>query len=132
MPCSASDVCNTRSLMIRPRPKTPLVSALLIAILMGWGSHALSWLNSVAQHGSEAHWHDDHQHHTAGHERQPGNCTLCQLQHVHVLDDHIHETPHPVLLLSLSAQPERADVPAWPRPALPESPVSRIERPPRA
>ncbi|CEG50881.1 hypothetical protein LGR51_08760 [Pseudomonas sp. NP21570] len=118
--------------MIRQRLKTPLVSALLIAMLMGWGGHALSWLNGAAQHGAGAHWHDDHHHHAPSHEWQPGNCTLCQLQHVHVLGDHIHETPHPMLLLSLSAQPERTDLPAWPRRALPEGPVSRIERPPRA
>lgn len=116
--------------MINQRPKTSLVFALLLALLMGWGSHATSWLISPAQHSSDAHWRD-HDHHHAHAVEQEVSCALCELQHVHVLGDHIHETPHPMLLLSLSAQPERTDVPAWPRPALPESPVSRIERPPR-
>lgn len=111
--------------MFNQRSKTSLVFALLIALLMGWGSHATSWLISPAQHSFRSHDH----HHTHALE-QASSCTLCELQHVQSPGEHIHETPHP-MLLSLSAQPERAGVPAWPRPALPESPVSRIERPPR-
>lgn len=112
------------------RSKTSLVFALLIALLAGWGSHATSWLVSPAQHSSDAQWRDHH-HQPAHSVEQVASCALCELQHVHVLGDHIHETPHPVRL-SLAVQPERADVPAWPHPALPQSPVSRIERPPRA
>lgn len=112
--------------MFNQRSKTSLVFALLIALLMGWGSHATSWLISPAQHSSRSH-----DHHHAHAVEQASSCTLCELQHVHSLGEHIHETPHLTLLLSLSAQPERSDVPAWPHPALPESPVSRIERPPR-
>ncbi len=112
--------------MSNQRSKTSLVFALLIALLMGWGSHATSWLISPAQHSFR-----NHDHHHVHAVEQVSSCALCELQHVHSPGEHIHETPHP-MLLSLSAQPERAGVPAWPRPALPESPVSRIERPPRS
>ncbi len=112
--------------MFNQRSKTSLVFALLIALLMGWGSHATSWLISPAQHSFR-----NHDHHHVHAVKQVSSCALCELQHVHSLGEHIHETPHLTLLLSLSAQPERSDVPAWPHPALPESPVSRIERPPR-
>jgi hypothetical protein len=117
--------------MINQRSNNPLVFALLAALLMGWGSHATSWLISPAHHSSEPPWHDHHHAHALEH---VSSCALCELQHVHVhvLGDHVHETPHPMLLLGLSAQPERADVPAWPRAVLPEGPISRIERPPRA
>jgi hypothetical protein len=108
--------------------RTKVIFGLALAILMAWAGHTSALFmgssQSVLNSTDSAH---SHTHEGAV------SCMAC-MDHYHssLTADHVHETPHLTTLLSLSTQPERAQLANAPRYSIPPSPIFLIERPPRA
>ena len=106
---------------------TKVIFALALAILMAWAGHTSALFMGASQQagdnssGAHSHSHDD----------SVFVCAACA-DHYHssLTADHVHETPHLTMLLSISTLPERAQPIEAPRYSIPPSPIFLIERPP--
>lgn len=108
---------------------TKVIFALALAILMAWAGHTAALFMGASQPA----WSGNGGAHSHAHGDGAFACTACA-DHYHsaLTADHLHETPHLTTLLSINAQPERAQPIEAPRHSIPPSPIFLIERPPRA
>jgi hypothetical protein len=108
---------------------TKVIFALALAILMAWAGHT----SALFMGASQPAWSGNGGAHSHAHGDGAFACTACA-DHYHsaLTADHLHETPHLTTLLSINAQPERAQPIETPRHSIPPSPIFLIERPPRA
>lgn len=108
---------------------TQVIFALALAILMAWAGHTSALFVGSSQQASDG----DETVHSHTHGDEALACAAYG-DHCHspLTADHLHETPHLTTLLSISTQPERAQLIETPRYSIPPSPIFLIERPPRA
>src|SRR3990167_8197817 len=106
-----------------------VIFALALAILMAWAGHTAALFMGASQPA----WSGNGGAHSHAHGDGAFRSTACA-DHYHsaLTADHLHETPHLTTLLSINAQPERAQPIEAPRHSIPPSPIFLIERPPRA
>jgi hypothetical protein len=107
---------------------TQVIFALALAILMAWAGHTSALFMGASQQAGGSSG-DAHLH---AHDNSLLACAACA-DHYHssLTTDHVHETPHLPMLLSITALPERALRIEAPRDATPPRPIFLIERPPR-
>ena len=108
---------------------TQVIFVLALAILMAWAGHT----SALFMGASQSAWSGNDGTHAHVHGDGAFACAACA-DHYHssLTADHVHETPHLTTLLSISTQPECAQLIEAPRYSIQPSPIFLIERPPRA
>ncbi|MEQ6699825.1 hypothetical protein V4W74_27275 [Pseudomonas aeruginosa] len=108
---------------------TKVIFVLALAILMAWAGHTSALFMGSSQQACEGG--DTIHSHTHGDETL---ACAAYGDHCHspLTADHLHETPHLTTLLSISTQPEHAQLIDAPRHFIHPRPIFLIERPPRA
>ncbi len=105
-----------------------VIFALALAISMAWAGHSSVLLVGTTQ----VDWSSNGDAHPHAHD-EVFSCALCA-DHYHssVTADHVHETPHLPVLMSVGLLPKRTLPIDAPLNAMPLGPIFLIERPPRS